>query len=70
MPYVGNTSDKIVQYFKNIPNSNVAFFGLNKLNSIIKVNKDILPAHAQSNVVYKISCLQCDATCRTNTQVT
>jgi len=61
MSYVGNTSDKIMQYFKNIPNFNVAFFGLNKLNSIIKVHKDILPTHAQSNV-YKISCLHCNAT--------
>jgi len=61
MPYMGNISDKIVQYFKNIPNLNVAFFGLNKLNFIIKVHKDILPIYAQSNVVYKISCLYCDA---------
>jgi len=60
--YVGNTSDKIVQYFKNIPNFNVAFFGLNKLNSIIKVHKNILPTYAQSNVVYKINCLHYDAT--------
>jgi len=51
-----------VQYFKNTPNFNVAFFGLNKLNSIIKVHKDILPIYAQSNVVYKICCLHCDAT--------
>jgi len=62
MPYVGSSSEKIVQFFKNIPNVNVAFFGLNKLNSIIKAHKDILPTYAQSNVVYKISCLHCNAT--------
>jgi len=61
MPYMGNMSDKIVQYFKNTPNLNVAFFGLNKLNSIIKVH-NVLPIYAQFNVEYKIFCLHCDAT--------
>jgi len=49
-----------VRLFKNIDNFHL-FYGINKLNSIIKVHKDILPTLSHSNVVYKIRCLQCSA---------
>jgi len=59
MPYIGFASEKFVRFFKNINNFHLTFYGINKLNSIIKVHKDILPTLSHSNVVYKIRCLQC-----------
>jgi len=50
-----------VQFFKNIPNIKLCFFGINKLSSIIRVQKDPLPPLSHSNVVYKLRCTQCDA---------
>jgi len=54
-----------MQYFKNIPNFILTFFGINKLSSIIKevLHKDTLPTIFHSNV--KICCLHC-IICRTN----
>jgi len=39
-----------MQFFKNIPNIKLSFFGINKLSSIIKVQKDPLPLLSHSNV--------------------
>jgi len=50
-----------MQFFKNIPNITTIFFGINKLNSIIRTQKDPLPPLSHSNVVYKLRCVQCDA---------
>jgi len=71
IPYMGNMSDKTVQYLINTPNFNVVFFGLNKLNSIIKVHKDILLIYAQSNcgIQNLLPTLRCNI-CGTNSQVT
>jgi len=68
VPYVDSISDK----FRGIINGAVAglsFFSLNKLSSFIKAHKDPLPKFSQMNVVYKISCKNCEAsyvgqTCR------
>jgi len=49
-----------MQFFKNIPNIKLSFFGI-KLSSIIKVQKDPLPSLSHSNVVYKLRYAQCDA---------
>jgi len=43
-------------------NTKLAFFSLNKLGRIIKAQKDPLPMKCNKNVVYKISCKNCDAT--------
>jgi len=59
--YVKRTSERFMQFFKNIPNIKLSFFSINKLNSIIKVQKDPLPLLSHSNVVYKLRCAQCDA---------
>jgi len=61
MPYVKRNSERFMQFFKNIPNIKLSFFGINKLSSIIKVQKDPLPPLFHSNVVYKLRCAQCDA---------
>jgi len=50
-----------MQFFKNIPNIKLSFFGIKTLSSIIKVQKDSLPPLFHSNVVYKLRCAQCDA---------
>jgi len=51
--------------FKNITKDfkgNLAFFSLNKLRYIVKGHKDILPKSSQKNVVFKLSCKDCNAT--------
>jgi len=53
--------------FKNTTkdlNVNLSYFSLNKLGYIIKEHKDILPNLSQKNVIYKLSCRDCDL-CRT-----
>jgi len=35
---------------------------MNKLSNLIKAQKDPLPASCKKNVVFKISCKDCDAT--------
>jgi len=68
VPFIKTISEK----FKSITNgsiSRLSFFSMNKLNSLIKVHKDPLPKPSYMNVVYKISCRNCDAsyvgqTCR------
>ncbi|KYN09482.1 hypothetical protein ALC57_18401, partial [Trachymyrmex cornetzi] len=60
LPYV----PKILDEFKRISktfNTKLAFTSLNKLNSLIKGHKDILPREKRKNVIYKISCKYCDA---------
>jgi len=55
---------RITDKFKNIANrlkTKLAFFSLNKLGRIIKVQKDILPIKCNKNIVYKLSCKNCDA---------
>jgi len=39
----------------------ISYFSLNKLGIIIKEHKDTLPNLSQKNVVYKLSCKDCDA---------
>jgi len=58
IPYIQAISYR----FKNITKdfkANLAFFSLNKLGYIVK---DILPKSSQKNVVYKLSCKDCNAT--------
>jgi len=51
----------LCNFFKNILNIKLSFFGINKLSSIIRVQKDPLSPLSHSNVVYKLRCAQCDA---------
>jgi len=41
----------------------LAFFSLLKLGRMIRAQKDPLPLGCTKNVVYKINCNDCDATC-------
>jgi len=68
VPFIKTISEK----FKSITNgtvSRLSFYSMNKLNSLIKIhNKDLLPKPPNMNVVYKVSCKNCDSymgqTCR------
>jgi len=56
---------KVTDKFKNIANrlkAKLVFFSLNKLGRITKGQKDILPTKCNKNIVYKLSCKNCDAT--------
>jgi len=61
IPYIKKVSEK----FKNIAQgieSKLSYFSLNKLDRIIKSQKDSLPLSCNKNVVYKLSCKDCDST--------
>jgi len=60
-PYVSCIYKKFIQYFKNITFSKLAFSCYNKLSKFIKVHKDVLSLSSRSNVVYRINCLNCEA---------
>jgi len=54
---------KLIDKFKNIAKilkTKLAFFSLHKLNRIIKAQKDYLPTGMNKNVVYKLTCKNCD----------
>jgi len=61
LPYVQPLSEFISS---NIDKSKaiVGFCCLNKLSRFIKVHKDVDHASFKNNVIYKISCNDCDAT--------
>jgi len=61
IPYVSTIAKKFIKYFKNISFCKLAFSCYDQLNKFIKVHKDTLPSLSRSNVVYKINCLNCDA---------
>ena len=52
--------DKFRNITKNF-NVRLSFFSLNKLDGIIKAQKDVLPHDSKKNVVYKINCKNCNA---------
>jgi len=56
-------SKKFKNIIKNL-NIKLSFYlsNLNKLEGIIKAQKDLLPNYSKKNVVYKISYKNCDTT--------
>ena len=60
IPFVKEISDKF-SHIANKYDLRTAYYCNNKLNRFIKTGKDILEHQRQSNVVYRISCLDCDA---------
>jgi len=60
IPYIPIVSEQIKNMIK-LHNVKLAFFSFNKLDGIIKAQKDILPNYSRKNVVYKICCKDCDA---------
>jgi len=60
IPYIQKVTD-----LKNIASSikaKLAFFNFNKLGRIIKAQKDTLSPGFNKNIVYKLSCKNCDVT--------
>jgi len=61
VPYFQNISERFKNFLK-IPNIKLSFYSLNKLDCIIRGQKDPLSNHSKKNIVYKISCKDYDAT--------
>jgi len=61
VPYFPNISEKFNNFIKG-SNIKLSFFSLNKLERIIRVQKDRIADLSKKNVVYRISCNDCDAT--------
>jgi len=59
VPYIPRHMEKFRRFNKN--DIRVSFHSPNKMGKYIKVQKDICPHTSKSNVLYKISCNNCDA---------
>ncbi|XP_070169418.1 uncharacterized protein [Polyergus mexicanus] len=59
IPYVLSTSGKIRYAIRDL-DTKISYTGINKLNRFIKVQKDDISKEFHRNVVYKISCKDCD----------
>ena len=60
VPYIKGLTEYVCKSFKNSSFS-VGYKCLNRLNRLIKVQKDITPPIKSNNIVYKISCNDCNA---------
>ncbi|EZA49073.1 hypothetical protein X777_12782 [Ooceraea biroi] len=54
-------SDKLKNVVRDV-NVRMAYSSLNKLQRFVKVHKDALPVSSNKDVVYRITCKDCDAT--------
>jgi len=61
VPYIPSLTDNMKGFIKDT-DTVLSYFSLNKLNTIIKAHKDVIPKGSHTNVVYKIECGNCDAT--------
>jgi len=59
VPFIPFYTEKFKRFNRN--DIKVSFYSPNKMGKYIKVQKDICPYTFKSNVVYKISCNNCDA---------
>jgi len=57
--FIQSVSNKFKHVVKNL-NIRLSFFSINKLDYIIKIQKDILPIKSHKNVIYKLICKDCD----------
>ena len=60
VPFIPLHTEKFNRFNNN--DIRVSFRSPNKLKKYIKVHKDVYPQTSKNNVVYKISCNDCDAT--------
>jgi len=60
MPFLPNLTTKF-QNIANLLKTKLAVFSLHKLGRVIRAQKDLLPVDHTRNVVYKLSCKDCDA---------
>jgi len=61
IPYLNTISQKLRHVTKDL-DTKTSYYSLNKLGTIIKGQKDSIPKSLQTNLVYKLSCRDCDAT--------
>ncbi|KYN40057.1 hypothetical protein ALC56_05544 [Trachymyrmex septentrionalis] len=61
VPFIPLHTEKFRTLNRNKSDIRVAFHSPNKMGKYIKVQKDTCPLTSKSNVVYKISCNNCDA---------
>jgi len=59
IPYINLISQKLKHVTKDL-DTKTSYYNINKLE-IIKGHKDNIPKLSQMNVVYKLSCRDCDA---------
>jgi len=60
VPFISSLSHKFRNVTKDLEAS-ISYYSMNKLSNIIRPQKDPLPKQHHRNVVYKISCKDCDA---------
>ncbi|XP_025271021.1 uncharacterized protein LOC112639907 [Camponotus floridanus] len=61
VPFIPSLTNNMKNFIKDT-DTVLSYFSLNKLSTIIKVHKDVIPKGSHTNVVYKIECEKCDAT--------
>jgi len=61
IPYINTISQKL-KHVTNDLETKTSYYSLNKLGTFIKGQKDSIPKLLQTNLVYKLSCKNCDAT--------
>jgi len=61
IPYLDTISQKLRHITNNL-DTKTSFYSLNKLENFIKGQKDSIPKLLQTNLVYKLTCRDCDAT--------
>ncbi|XP_018373120.1 PREDICTED: uncharacterized protein LOC108767647 [Trachymyrmex cornetzi] len=60
VPFIKNITDRFMKL--NRDDLKVSFFSSNKINKFVRVHKDRIPDEVKNDVVYKISCNDCNAT--------
>ena len=60
IPYISGFSERFSRVVRGL-NVSMSYTGMNKLRSVVKVHKDTLPNASRKNVVYQISCMDCNA---------
>ncbi|EFN69163.1 hypothetical protein EAG_11529, partial [Camponotus floridanus] len=60
VPYVKNFSERFRQCVRDL-DVKLSYTGINNLRRFIKVGKDRLDKDSRNNIVYKINCMDCNA---------
>jgi len=61
IPYINLISQKLKHVTNNL-DTKTFYYSINKLRTIIKGQKDSIPKLSQTNLVYRLTCRDCDAT--------
>jgi len=60
IPYVPSISERFKHIVKDL-DVRLSYYSINKMKSFIRVHKDSLPSSNSINVIYKLNCIDCDA---------